>query len=105
MAGLEDILGMLGGSGGNDPLSALSLLSTLSQMGGGNTGDLSGLMGILGAMGGGSGQSEPAEDPAIDIAEAEADPCARCPIRCDRANLQLPAYDEVRRMAEDWERY
>ena len=33
------------------------------------------------------------------------DPCANCPINCDRARLGLPQYEEIRKMAADWQRF
>lgn len=108
MAGFEDILGMLGGTGG-DPLSALSLLGMLSQLKGGGMGDLAGLAGMMGGGGFGGNSDASPEDDTIDIdsdlSGTQSDPCHDCRIRCDRANLKLPSYDEVCSMAENWERY
>ena len=110
MTGLNDILGMIGTLGGmsgaaagSDPLAALSLLSGLTQMGGGGI-DPGGPAGPDGD----DLAQQGAEDAPIDVkntAPIGADPCADCPIQCDRARLTLPSYDQVCAMAKDWQRY
>ena len=110
MPGLEDIFSMIGGlgnmGGGKDPMAAFSLLNTLSQLGKGGMGGLGDLAGMMGAFS--DTQNAETNEDTIDISPPKTtpfDPCRDCRLQCDRAGMDMPSYDEVKRMAEDWQRY
>jgi len=108
MAIPDELLRMLGSlgnlGGGGDPLSALSLLSMLGGKNG--LGDLSGIFQMMNGFAAPNDTGE--EEPPIEVSAdtpAQYSSCDHCPLQCDRAGLGLPPYEEVRQMADHWQRW
>ena len=69
---------------------------------------------ILGSFTAGDSDNEFADDndeESIEVSSHDnnpqppADPCSHRRVRCDRAGLSLPPYEDVRKMAANWYRY
>lgn len=102
-----NLLGSLQGAEKGDASSLLSLLSLLNKKGGASSGDdasgaggqkpdLGQLLALLKQMTPPEGASDEDEE------EEPLSPCALCQEPCARAGLNLPSYEEARKMALLW---